>query len=94
MLQGAASAPAVAASHTVVMEGVGFVPRALTVKPGDTVIWINKDPFPHTAAAEDRSFDSREIAPGKSWKFVAKKRGKLPYVCALHPTMTGTLVVE
>ena len=76
------------------MEGVGFVPRALTMKPGDTVIWVNKDPFPHTATADDRSFDSREIAPGKSWKFVAKKRGKSPYVCALHPTMTGTLVVE
>ena len=41
-----------------------------------------------------RQFDSGEIAPGKTWKYTAKKPGKFPYVCTLHPTMKGTLVVE
>ena len=85
---------AAAATHTVVMEGVGFVPNVLAVARGDTVVWVNKDPFAHTASAQDKSFDSKEIAAGKSWRFIAKKTGTFPYVCTLHPTMKGTLVVK
>src|SRR2546423_11503733 len=88
------SATAEGATHTVVMEGVAFKPEALTVKPGDTVVWVNKDLFPHTVTAQDRSFDSREIAADKSWQLAAKKSGTFPYVCTLHPTMKGTLVVR
>jgi len=88
------SVPGMAATHTIAMEGVAFVPATLTVKPGDTVVWTNKDPFPHTATAEDRSFDSREVAADKTWRYTVRKKGKIPYVCTLHPTMKGTLVVE
>ncbi len=87
-------APATAATHTIIMEGVAFVPETVTVKQGDTVVWVNKDLFPHTATAQDRSFDSREMAPAKTWKYVARKNGTFPYVCTLHPTMKGTLVVK
>ena len=86
--------PVAAATHTVVMEGVAFVPETLSVKQGDTVIWVNKDLFPHTATAQDRSFDSPEMAPNKTWKYTATKSGTFPYVCTLHPTMKGTLVVK
>jgi plastocyanin len=88
------SRPALAATHTIIMEGVVFVPATLTIKQGDTVIWINKDPFPHTATAQDKSFDSSEIATDKSWSHTGEKVGKFPYVCTLHPTMKGTLIVE
>ena len=92
---GALIAPAAAAAtHTVVMEGVAFVPQTVTVKQGDTVVWVNKDPFAHTATAQDRSFDSREIAADKTWKYTVRKKGTIPYVCTLHPTMKGTLVVK
>ncbi|HEX2828521.1 MAG TPA: cupredoxin family copper-binding protein [Burkholderiales bacterium] len=83
-----------AATHTVIMEAVGFQPPSLTVNAGDTVVWTNKDPFPHTATAQDKSFDSGEIAAGKSWKLVAKKKGTFAYVCTYHPTMKATLVVR
>ena len=87
-------APAAAATHTIIMEGVAFVPETVTVKQGDTVVWVNKDLFPHTATAQDRRFDSGEMAPNASWRFIATKKGKVPYVCTLHPTMKGTLVIE
>ena len=87
-------AAAAAQTHTVTMDGVAFVPPKLSVLRGDTVIWVNKDPFPHTATAADRSFDSGEIGAGKSGKVVVKKAGTFEYVCTLHPTMKGTLVVK
>ena len=86
--------PAVAATtHTVAMDGTRFIPETLTVKRGDRVVWVNKDPFPHTATA-DGIFDSKSIAPGHSWSYVAAKSGELAYVCTLHPGMKGTLLVQ
>jgi len=80
-------------THTVVIDGVKYVPEALTVKRGDTVIWVNKDPFPHTVTASG-AFDSHDIAAGKSWKFTPRKAGDYAYTCTLHPNMNGMLKVE
>ena len=82
-----------AATHTVVIEGTNYAPVTLTVKRGDTVVWINKDPFPHTVTAKG-IFDSRVIAAGRSWRYTARKPGEFAYICDLHPTMRGTLKVE
>ena len=90
----AANANAAPAVHTVVIDGMRFIPQTVVVKPGDTVIWQNKDPFPHNATAERGGLASPDIAAGASWKFTAKKRGSYPYLCTLHRTMTGTLLVE
>ena len=80
-------------THTVVIDGVKYVPEALTVKRGDTVIWVNKDPFPHTVTASG-AFDSHDISAGKSWKFTPRKAGDYAYTCTLHPNMNGMLKVE
>jgi plastocyanin len=89
-----ACAPALAATHTVAIDGTAYVPAEITVKRGDTVTWTNKDPFPHTVTARGGAFDSKTIGAGKSWRYVARKSGEFPYVCTFHPTMIGTLKVE
>jgi len=81
-------------THTVVIDSLRFDPQVLTVKAGDTIVWVNRDPFPHTVTAEGKSFDSHEIAPGQSWKYTARKAGEFAYACMLHPTMKATLRVE
>jgi plastocyanin len=96
LLQAGAGTNAFAASttHTIVIADMKFVPETLTVRSGDTVVWVNKDFFPHTATAKDRSFDSLDIATNKSWKYMAAKKGAFRYFCTLHPTMKATLVVK
>jgi plastocyanin len=85
-------------THTVIIEATTFSPATLTIKPGDSVVWINKDMFPHTAtstlAKEKGGFDSGAIQPGKSWKYTPKAPRSFPYVCALHPTMKATFAVK
>ena len=78
---------------TFVIDGVKYAPETLTVKRGDTVVWVNKDPFSHTVTAKG-SFDSQSIAAGKSWKWTPRKAGDFAYICTLHPNMTGALKVE
>jgi len=82
------------ASHEVVIDAVQFSPQIMVVHVGDTVTWTNKDPFPHTVTSKEGGFDSHDIAPGKTWSFVPRKKGVFEYLCTLHTTMKGTLKVE
>lgn len=87
------AAGAAPATHTVVMQATSFAPQQLTVRRGDTVIWVNKDPFPHTATAAG-VFDSGSIAADGSWHYKANGPGEYHYVCTLHPNMKATLRVR
>lgn len=94
MVAAGGSSAAAGKRYTVTMDGSRFEPETLTVRPGDTVVWMNRDPFPHTVTARSGAFDSGSIATGKSWRYKPKKSGVLPYFCSFHPTMKGTLRVE
>jgi plastocyanin len=85
---------AFAATHTVVIENFAFKPQTLHVKAGDTVRWENKDIVDHTATAKDGAFDSKDIQSGASWTWKAGKTGQHPYICTVHPFMTGVIDVE
>lgn len=82
-----------AATHRVVIDGLKYEPETLTVRRGDTIVWTNKDPFPHTVTAPGK-FDSHDIAANGSWKYVARTAGEYAYICTLHPNMKGALKVE
>jgi len=88
------SALAASSSHTVVIENMKFSPSVLEVKRGDTVVWANKDFFPHDVTENNGRFRSDTIPSQGSWKFIAKKRGQFPYRCSLHPVMTAVIVVK
>jgi plastocyanin len=90
----AAQAEARPVTHKVAIDATSFQPAAITVRAGDTIVWHNKDPFPHTVTSEAGGFDSRTIEAGGSWSYKASKKGEFPYICTFHPTMTGTLRVE
>jgi plastocyanin len=82
-----------ARNHRVVIQGLQYQPEALVVRRGDSVVWINDDPMPHTVTAAGE-FDSGTIEAGKSWRFVARRAGRYRYVCTLHSNMRGSLRVE
>ncbi len=94
MVRGAATQARQRKTHTVTIDGTTFQPELLTVAAGDTVVWINKDPFPHTATSKAGAFDSGTIAPEKSWTFRTVKKGEFDYICTLHPTMKARLTVK
>jgi plastocyanin len=84
---------AAAATHTVTIEGMQFVPATLTVKRGDRVVWRNRDVVPHTATAAG-AFDSGSIGAGKSGSLVLRTPGRHAYVCSFHPGMKALVVVQ
>jgi plastocyanin len=90
----AAPAGAPAAATPAVMTIADFAFSPLTVAPGATVTVTNNDAMPHTVTAVGGEFASGLIDPGASVAFVAPTQpGTYSFVCDLHPTMQGTLVV-
>jgi plastocyanin len=81
-------------THTVSIDGARFQPDVVIVKAGDSVVWVNKDPYPHTVTSSAGGFDSHEIPAGKSWRLTSARKGEFAYACTLHPTMTATLRVN
>ena len=81
------------ATQTITVSATSFQPLTVTIKRGDAVVWLNKDPFPHTATAVG-DFDSGSIESGSSWRHVFDNAGDHPYICTLHPNMKGMVHVE
>ena len=84
--------PAHAATIQIVMENLVFAPAEATAKVGDTVEWINKDIFAHTATARNGDFDVT-MPPKKTVTSVQKKAGAIEYYCRFHPNMKATLTI-
>lgn len=92
LIAGAASSAE--ARKEVIMEAVAFQPGTLTVKQGETVVWRNRDAFPHNVTADGGAFKSGEIPVGGSWSYRARQKGEFAYTCTIHPTMKGRLIVK
>jgi plastocyanin len=64
-----------------------------TVKVGTTVTVKNADTTAHTVTADDISFNTGPISPGKTKTFVVTKAGTIKFHCDIHNFMTGSIRV-
>ena len=81
-----------------------FDPDTLTVKKGDKITVTNKDTLPHTVTSgtgptdpnSAKQFDTSIIEPGATADIETTNLtpGDYPFHCAVHPYMTGKLVVQ
>lgn len=87
-------ASARAADVAVKIANFTFSPPRLTVKTATTVTWTNEDDIPHTVNASNKAFKSGALDTDQKFSFTFTTPGTYQYFCALHPHMTGTIVVE
>ena len=92
LLLGAITVPAQAATIQIVMENLVVSSAEVSAEVGDTVEWINKDVFAHTATARNGDFDVT-MPPKKTVTLVLKKAGTIEYYCRFHPNMKAVLNV-
>jgi plastocyanin len=70
-----------------------YQPDPVRVEAGGKVIWQNMDSAPHTATADDGSFDTGTLEEGKLKSESFKEPGTITYFCQIHPEMHGTVEV-
>ena len=63
------------------------------VPAGTTVEWVNEDGVAHSLVAEDGSFQSPDVDAGGTFSFTFTEPGTYAYICSIHPSMHGTIVV-
>ena len=92
---GNAPAPSGDAVRSGKVEIVDFAydPDPVKIEEGGKVIWQNEDSAPHTATAEDGSFDTGTLEEGKLKSETFKQAGSYEYICSIHPDMHGTVEV-
>jgi plastocyanin len=82
-----------AATTNVTMQDFFFSPATVSVHVGDLVTWHNSGKEPHTATADNGSFDTGTVAAGGSGSHMFTQPGTFTYVCTIHPNMHGTVKV-
>jgi plastocyanin len=87
-----ASISALAATVQISMNNLEISPTEVSARVGDTIEWVNKDAFAHTATAGNGDWDVM-LPPKKSGSLVLKKAGTIDYYCRFHPNMKATLTV-
>ena len=78
----------------IAIEDFKFVPEEVTVDVGTTVTWTNKDAAPHTATADDGSFDTGNLRKDDAKEVTFSKAGSFAYFCEFHKFMRAKIVVR
>ena len=81
-------------SIAVTIKGFRFTPADINVKVGDNVVWTNADTAPHTVESTDGTLKSDELSKGDTYSYTFTKAGKYDYVCGIHPSMHGSVMVQ
>ena len=85
-----------AAEHVVNQKGRAFSTKKLVVQQGDSVKFVNEDPFAHNvfSLSETKSFDLGSHGQGTAKSVVMDKAGTVDVECAVHPDMKLTVEVR
>ncbi len=86
--------PVFAATSTVTISGSQFSPNTVTINAGDTVEWVNNDPFAHTTSSDQSGLWDSTLQQGNVFAHTFGDAGSYSYHCKIHPSMTATVEVR
>ncbi len=73
---------------------LSFDPHQTNVPTGSIVSWTNADSIQHTVTSDEQGlFAAGPISPGDTFENVFDSAGEFGYHCAIHPFMTGVVMV-
>jgi plastocyanin len=82
-------------TREITIASFAFSPASVTVKAGTTVKWTNKDSAPHSIVSSDGQFTASSVLTnGGTYQLKFDKPGTYTYACGLHPSMSGTIIVQ
>lgn len=79
-------------NFNIVISNFSFNPGTITAKVGETITWINQDSVPHKIKSD--TFNSEILNPGDSFQNTFNTPGTYDYICSIHPSMKGKIIVQ
>lgn len=91
-IYGATNAGAQSGGKTVVLQGLAFTPSTVKIKRGQTVTWRWRDgSIPHNIRGNGFGVGTKKSG---TYRKRFTRKGTFRYVCTIHPTMKGRVVVS
>jgi plastocyanin len=82
-------------ANEVFIQGMAFSPSTITVTAGTTITWTNKDAATHNVTSNTAGlFSSGPISTNGTYPHLFNTAGTFQYKCTIHPSMTGTVIVN
>jgi plastocyanin len=85
-------------THNVTITGFAFSPSTVNANVGDIIKWTNNDGTTHTVTSDASmpfSFNSGNLCgSGCTFSYTTTVTGTTTYHCAIHPSMTGSVIVN
>jgi plastocyanin len=82
------------ATQEITIKNFSFSPSSVIVARGTTVVWTNQDPVAHTVTSDTNAFNSGSLIQGRSFQFQFNETGTYDYMCSIHPSMRGEIIVQ
>ena len=79
-------------TNAVDIQGFAFNPDTITITKGTTVTWTNKDSTAHTV--KGTAFTSGTLNQGQTYSQTFNEAGTFEYVCGIHASMKGKVIVS
>ena len=79
---------------SVIIKNFKFVPSEIKVKAGTKITWRNEDSVAHTVESKDGTLTSDNLESGDTVTFTFDKPGRIDYICGIHPSMKGAVIIE
>jgi len=94
-----AEAEAPEAAVVVHISKMKYETPEVTVKAGDTVVWVNQEAMPHNVAFKkgvvgEDAFKGAMLKKGEAFAIKFDEAGTYDYTCTPHPFMRGKVIVE
>ncbi len=86
-----------AAGVTVEQSGQQFSEKSIALKPGDALIFANKDDVSHNITVVNDDDDTADLGlqkPGENLTYTFDKTGRFKVRCSIHPSMKMVVSVK
>jgi plastocyanin len=88
------AAQVLAQGASVSIASFKFAPDSVSAAPNTPITWTNKDGAPHQVVIAAKNLKTAVLNNGQSGQLRIAEAGTYNYVCGIHPSMTGKIVVK
>ncbi len=86
--------PTTEQSSIIEISDFEFSPSTLETTIGTSITWTNKDSVPHNIVTSDELIKSPTMNQRESFSFTFDTAGTYSYICGIHPSMKGEIIVK
>jgi plastocyanin len=71
-----------------------FGPEKVAAAANQPITWTNKDGVPHQIVIAAKNLKTAVLSRNQSAALTIAEPGRYDYICGIHPSMKGTIIVK